>query len=402
MRDFPRVLLLLFGFLLLFAAEILRVYFIMPFPGSQKANTIHLAYFIDRNIVWIRLVAVLMILYPLAYILRQGKIWKKVLLTMAIVAYLLVAYAFNFKFLADKMFYQPKNKLMVSVIDNRVDTNSLVIATELQGQSKAYPIEIIGYHHQVQDTIGGVPVLVTYCTVCRTGAIFNPYVHNKYTHFRLVGMDHFNAMFEDEESKSWWRQVNGEAIAGPLRGEKLREFSSFQMRLGAWIREHPNTLILQPDTVFQKDYDDLIGYDSGTIKGSLEKRDSGSWNNKSWVVGLVERQSAKAYDWNDLQKLKVINDTMNGDPVLLTLEPDSETFHALGRRVNGMVLSFTINDSSKLLFDDQTRSTWTLTGNCVAGRLKSTTLQPVQSYQQFWHSWRTFHPNTTVFNTGKP
>src|SRR5206468_83632 len=99
-------------------------------------------------------------------------------------------------------FYQPRHKNVVTVADNKVGLNKLVIGVTLNGEAKAYPIEIIGYHHQVQDTIGGTPVIVTYCTVCRTGRVFSPFVNGKKENFRLVGMDHFNAMFEDNTTKS--------------------------------------------------------------------------------------------------------------------------------------------------------------------------------------------------------
>src|SRR5262249_41068559 len=180
----------------------------------------------------------------------------------------------------------PKNKNLVSVSDNRITSDKLIVGVTINNQSKAYPIEIIGYHHQVQDTVGGEPVMITYCTVCRTGRVYSPFVSGKKEKFRLVGMDHFNAMFEDSTTKSWWRQVNGEAIAGPLKGQALKEIPSEQMRLSAWLRMHPTTLIMQPDTLFKQDYEDLTGFDNGTIKSGLEKRDSASWKRKSWVIGI--------------------------------------------------------------------------------------------------------------------
>lgn len=65
------------------------------------------------------------------------------------------------------------------------------------GEARAYPVQYIGYHHQVQDTVGGQAILVTFCTVCRTGRVLDPRVDWDVEHFRLVGMDHFNAMLED-------------------------------------------------------------------------------------------------------------------------------------------------------------------------------------------------------------
>ena len=311
-----RTLGLTFALLFLFAAEILRVYFIMPFPGSQKANTIDMAYFIGKYIGWLRLMG-LMVLVPLAwYAFRNAKRWKKIILAFFIILYAAVFYLINFRFLADKMFYQPKNKMLVSVTDSNVDTSKLVIGISINGQAKAYPIEIIGYHHQVQDTVGGEPVMVTYCTVCRTGRVFSPMLKGKFQHFRLVGMDHFNAMFEDEDTRSWWRQATGIAITGPLKGTALKELPSQQLRLGAWIRANPNTLVLQPDPVFAKQYKGLEGFDAGTIKSGLEKRDSGSWKFKSWVVGVLLDKYAKAYDWNELLKKRMIKDSIENDNMI--------------------------------------------------------------------------------------
>jgi hypothetical protein len=181
------------GLLILFAAEILRVYFIMPFPGSQHANTIDIAYFIDQNIWYIRLIAVLLIAIPLFNVFARKRLWSKIAVSVILILYAVVFYFFNFKFLAEKMFYQPQHKGVVSVDENKVPLNKLVIGVALNGEAKAYPIQIIGYHHQVQDTIAGEPIIVTYCTVCRTGRIYSPMVNGRKESFRLVGMDHFNA-----------------------------------------------------------------------------------------------------------------------------------------------------------------------------------------------------------------
>ncbi len=392
-----RTLLLIFALLFLFAAEIGRVYFIMPFPGSQKANTITIAYFLNNNIWWLRLVG-LVLLVPLAwYVLRNAKWWKKILLSLFMILYGVVFYFVNFKFLADKMFYQPKNKMLVTVADSKVDSTRLVIGIQINGQAKAYPIEIIGYHHQVEDTVGGEPVMVTYCTVCRTGRVFSPFVNGKFQHFRLVGMDHFNAMFEDEDTKSWWRQASGISVVGPLKGTALKELPSEQLRLGTWVRRYPNTLILQPDPIFAKQYKGLEGFDEGTIKSGLEKRDSASWKFKSWVIGVMVDDHAKAYDWNDLLSRRIINDTIQNRSIVLVLEKDNISFHAWNRQPGDRLLTFSFDASSQTLKDDITRSVWNMDGLCTEGLLKGTQLAPAPAYQEFWHSWQSFHPGTSTY-----
>jgi hypothetical protein len=387
--------LLIAGLLLLFAVEISRVYFIMPFPGSQHKNTIGLAYWVSNNIFWIRIVALLVIIYALMQTFEKWKIWQKVLLVLVFAFYGVIFFFFNFRFEADKMFYQPKNKNFASGINNIIDTNRLVIGVAINGEAKAYPIQIIGYHHQVRDTVGGTSVMVTYCTVCRTGRAFSPIVNGKEETFRLVGMDHFNAMFEDATTKSWWRQATGVAISGPLKGTALKEIPSRQLTLAAWLRQYPNSTVLQPDTLFKRHYDSLAEYDKGTIDGSLEKRDSASWKLKSWVVGVPDGDYAKAYDWNEVTKNKIIQDSLPGLPLIIVLEKDTASFHVWNRNVNGNSLHFNKNINAELFTDANTNSSWNMNGECVEGVLKGQKLQPIQSYQEFWHSWSTFHPNTT-------
>ncbi|HMH20940.1 MAG TPA: DUF3179 domain-containing (seleno)protein [Puia sp.] len=383
--------LLTIGLLLLFALEILRVYFIMPFPGSQQSDTIGIAYFLDKYIVWLRILALLVVLPPLWYFIRQGRPWLKVLLTVLVLFYALIFYAFNFRFLADKMFYQPREKSFSAVATDSTDKNKLIIGVALKGEAKAYPIEIIGYHHQVKDTVGGDPVMVTYCTVCRTGRVYSPFVNGKYEQFRLVGMDHFNAMFEDLTTKSWWQQATGVAITGEMKGTKLTEIPSVQMRLGDWQALHPNSLTLRPDPNFRARYDSLKGYDEGTIEGSLERRDSGSWKFKSWVVGVDLNGRSKAYDWNGLIKERVIRDTIGQAHLLLTIEPNDKTFYAFHPADS---LDLRYDPVTRLLTDTRSHSVWALNGECTDGPQKGQRLATAQAYQEFWHSWRTFHPAT--------
>lgn len=390
-----RTLLLITGFLILFSTEILRVYFIMPFPGSQKSDTIQIAYFLNNYIWWFRLLGLILFVPPMLYIFNNSRWWKKIMLAFFVLLYAAVFYAFNFKFLADKMFYQPTNKILATVAANKVDSTKLIIGVIINGEAKAYPIEIIGYHHQVQDSIAGQPVMITYCTVCRTGRVFSPFVNGKFEKFRLVGMDHFNAMFEDATTKSWWRQATGKAVAGKLKGTALKEIASEQMSLGAWVRKYPNTTILQPDASFANQYKGLEGFDNGTINSGLEKRDSASWKFKSWVVGVEKNGYAKAYDWNELVKQRVINDTFQNIPLVLVLENDNRSFHVWNRQVNDKLLQFTFDTTSQTLKDTTTNSGWNMDGVCAEGILKGNKLATIQAYQEFWHSWQSFHPGTT-------
>ena len=378
--------------MMFFLLEISRVYFIMPFPGSQHGNTIDLAYWVGYNIWWLRILLLFPLLFLFIAVFKISKWPSKLLWSLPIGIYAVIFFLFNYRFEADKMFYQPKNKFFQVAAEDTTNKEQLVIGVEINGIAKAYPIQIIGYHHIIMDSVKGTPIMIKYCTVCRSGRGYSPVVDGKLQTFRLVGMDHYNALFEDNVTKSWWQQATGIAITGKLKGKILPEIPTSQLSLDTWLRKHPASLILQPDTLFKKNYKDLAGYDKGIIKGALEKRDSASWKSKSWVIGVTYDGKSKVFDWNDLVKKKVINDSLGNVPLLLVLENDNSSFHVYDRRIFGQAVEF--ESSNAFLIDKGTKSKWNFDGICIDGTQKGKALTSVQAYQEFWHSWNNFHPNT--------
>jgi hypothetical protein len=370
--------------LLLF--EIANVYFIMPMPASQKMNSIDVAYFLYKWRWVFRVIFGLMIIIGLFKASRHRR-WKWLLIIpLAIIA--AVIYMVNFKMAADHMFYQPEKLLLVNAAENKVDSQRLVIGIVNNGEAKAYPIRFLGFHHQIQDTIGGKPVIVTYCTVCRAGRVFEPVVNGKHEQFRLVGMDHFNAMFEDKTTKSWWRQETGEAITGKLKGQQLPEVFSTQTSLAKWLLLNPNSLIMQPDSAFVKSYDTAMKYESGKSKNSLTRTDSLSWKDKSWVIGVKAGKERKAYDWNQLKTERIIHDNINSTPLVVVLAKDNKSFFAFERPDTNGKISLS-NDT--ILYNNHH---YRIDGKGIDTPYS---LKPLPAYQEFWHSWRTFNPATKKY-----
>ena len=363
--------------------EIALVYFIMPMPGSQRMRSLELAYALHS---W-RWAA--RALFGVLVLVGLGGAWRRaarmrMLVPASLVALAAWAYVVNFRMAADRMFLQPRTLVMAPVASNRVALNRLVVGIELDGQAKAYPLQFIGYHHQVRDSLAGQALLVSYCTVCRTGRVFKPTVHGAPETFRLVGMDQFNAMFEDRATGSWWRQANGQAVIGPLQGVAMPELPSVQVALAQWIALHPNTLVMQPDPAFMDEYTKDYAYERGTKRGGLTGTDTASWQDKSWVVGVALHGAAKAYDWKRLRRERVINDVVGGVPIVLAMGPDSVSFFAF-RRPNAGTQFRMMGDS---LASDAGR--YALNGRGPAGALSAITAS-----QEFWHSWRSFQPATT-------
>jgi hypothetical protein len=365
--------------------EILNVYFIMPMPGSQRIHSIDFAYFLNQNRWIFRIVLGLGILIGFYSVIK----YKKWLAILALIICTAVIYIFNFEMAADAMFEQPRKLNLVSGTNNKVSNDRIIIGFEYNGEAKAYPISLIGYHHQIIDMVGGMNIMVTYCTVCRTGRVFEPTVNGKPERFRLVGMDHFNAMFEDATTKSWWRQANGEAITGPLIGVKLPELHSQQTSLGQWIKMYPNSLIMQADPNFKESYDSTYKYERGKSVKELTKTDSLSWKEKSWVLGIEIGKNSKAFDWNRIKKERIANETVGSQPVVLVLTKDDKSFFAFERKQ--IIERFSIKNDT--LFLNEKR--YNLKGEGILPN--NDNLKPVKVYQEFWHSWLTFHRNTLKY-----
>jgi hypothetical protein len=264
--------------------------------------------------------------------------------------------------------------------------NRLVVGLALNGDARAYPLQFIGYHHQVIDSVSGRRVLVSYCTVCRTGRVFMPIVAGQTETFRLVGMDHFNAMLEDRTTGSWWRQANGEAITGPRKGTKLPELPMVQVTLKQWLSMYPNSLVMQGDPAFTDAYARDYAYERGYSRKKLTGTDTASWKDKSWVVGLSVNGASKAYDWNRLLRERVVNDVVGGTPVVVLLGPDSLSYFAFRRPSDAT--QFAVRGDS-LVSDGRA---YALSGQGASG-----SLQPLNASQEFWHSWRTFQPTTARY-----
>ncbi|MBN4071182.1 DUF3179 domain-containing protein [Crocinitomix catalasitica] len=367
----------LFG---LMVFEILNVYFIMPMPGSQKMDSLDFAYFLYTWRWVLRFVFATAIISGALAVWRKKRKWIPITLCLIAGA---VIYFVNFRMSADRMFLKVEQLIFKTEKENEVDGDRLVVGVENNGEAKAYPIQFLLYHHQIQDTIGGLPIIATYCSVCRSGRVYEPKVNGKHDRFRLVGMDHFNAMFEDESTGSWWRQSTGKAVKGELEGEVLPEVLSVQMTVDKWFEMYPNGLLMQADPVFASAYDSLARFEQGQNKGGLTGTDKESWNAKSWIVGIEIDNLSKAYDWNDLIQERIINDKIGETPIVLVLASDGQSFAAYERPSE---MEFKLTDGDVLISG---KNSYNFFGENLTA---SERLKSVGAYQEFWHSWQTFHP----------
>jgi hypothetical protein len=368
--------------------ECANVYFIMPMPGSQRMRSIDLAYALHQNRWIVRAIfGALVLIGGHALLSPLGVGWRRWALPLLALVSGGIVYVTNFRMAADQMFKQPRQLRLVPIAENTVAPQRLVVGVVRNGEARAYPLQFIGYHHQVRDSVGGEPVLVSYCTVCRTGRVFTPMVRQSLESFRLVGMDHFNAMLEDSRTGSWWRQANGEAVVGPLTGTRLAELPSAQMRLAQWASLHPKTLVMQADPAFTEEYAKDYAFEQGTSRKALTGTNTASWRDKSWVVGITERGRSVAFNWNRLERERAINASVGGVPIVLALGTDDASFVAFERPDSST--TFTLRGDSLVAG----AAAWAFNGESPTAR----PLRAVVASQEFWHSWRTFQPSTTRY-----
>ena len=306
-------------------------------------------------------------------------------------------YVGNVMFDPEVMFKKPEGLSYATAAESKLPPETVVIGYEREGEAKAYPVRFLAYHHQVEDEIEGKPFLVTYCSICRSGRVFDPILEGKHLRFGLIGVKHGNALLEDDNNGTWWHQATGEAVAGSWTGKQLNELFSEQMELGSWLEKYPNSDIMEPDEAAKAAYKGYEGF--GTKLNELPT--AGSKDEElpdfSLILGVESDGMSKVFPWNTLKEEQVVNDIVGMTPVLVGMEVNSASSHVWSRAVEGMELKFVLDSSGTGLQDVTTGSLWNWQGKCTAGKLSGKQLETIQSYQEYWHSWKSFHPNTQTY-----
>ena len=383
------------GWFLLLAPGLVHAYLLMPFPGSQDLEAITLVYYLEKLVWPARILGLLLLALPLWRTVTRGSRRERWTRGAVLTLTLALFYFTDFRYQAERMFEEPRAVRFAAPAESQVPDSLLVIGVVHEGIAKAYPVNYLGYHHKVQDRVGSRPVLVTYCTMCRTGRVFSPLVNGSPQTFRLVGARHYNAVIEDRQTGTWWYQATGEAAVGPLKGQQLREVPYEQGTLRAWLARYPGSLILQPDAPYREDYDALKRYDRLQPVDRDSTLAPDTLVRKSWVVGITVGKAARAYDWRRLVAARVVHDQLGGLPLLVAVEADSLSFHAFNRQVDGKALHF--EPTATGLRDRETGSEWNWQGRCVGGPLAGKALPRVQAHQEYWHSWQRFHQPASLW-----
>ena len=316
-----------------------------------------------------------------------------------------------------------------------------VVSLELHGEARAYPLAILIGHEIVNDTVGDVPVTITYCPLCNSAVVFDRRLGGLVLDFGTTGnLRNSDLVMWDRQTESWWQQITGEAIVGELTGSRLTFVPAQVISWADFRAAYPEGLLLIRDTGSLRDYDrpPYGGYDLSEsrpflFRGAIDPR----LNAVERVLTLDIGGEAVAYPFALLAEYPVVNDTVGGQPVVvfytggtLTPFPDADILGAVSGlgsegyrreaerllretpreafmpsrpvgsaaaydpRVDGQRLTFAARDG--LIVDEQTGSVWNILGQAVSGPLQGTQLASVLHGNHFWFAWAAFHPDTAV------
>ncbi len=289
-----------------------------------------------------------------------------------------------------------------------------VIGLEIEGDARAYPLQILTWHEIVNDEVGGVPVVVTFCPLCNSALVFDRRVNGEVYEFGTSGLlRHSDLIMYDRTTESLWQQFTGEGIVGQHTGDRLAFIPSSIISFADFRAAYPQGQVLSQETGFSRRYgaNPYVYYDEDTgrpflFTGELDERLPAMMR----VVGVVQGDETIAYPYSVLAEQGVIHDTLGGREIVIFHRfgttsalgaeriAQAEDVGATGvfdRVLDGQVLTFTIEGVN--MTDAETGSTWNVVGQAISGPYGGKQLTPVIHSDHFWFSWAAFYPNTVIY-----
>ena len=304
-----------------------------------------------------------------------------------------------------------------------LDPDEPVFGVIANGQARAYPLRIMDPHELVNDTLGGTPISLAYCTLCGTGLAFDTTREDGTTYtFSTSGLLYqSNKLMYDQQTGTLWNQFTGRPVVGPLvadaathDGPLLNLLPLVITRWSDWLAAHPDTTVLDINTGqgfgYTLGYPYLDYFAFGDLWFPVADRNA-QLGAKEWVFGLNINGEQKAYALQALiDHADVLNDTLGGAPLaIVTASPlihvsaiapgAGELEYQVASEVRAYQRppdrTFTLTDDPATLQDD-TGAPWRLTEEALIAR-DGTTAPRIVGHTSFWFGWFQFFPRTTLF-----
>lgn len=230
-------------------------------------------------------------------------------------------------------------------------------------------------------------------------------VDGRVLHFRLAGINNQNFIMRDDETGTWWQQVSGKAIQGPLKGKQLKGVFHDEISFSIWKREQPQGRVLKPDERIlasnqyaKSDWEKSVGAMRVVEGADIDQRLAP----RTLVIGVSVGGKSVAYPLTALQKQSPIIDMVGSVPIVIVLGDDKRSVRAFERTVDGRRLEFFQKTENNVLqlIDAETGSTWNFEGKATSGPLSGRQLKKVFVLEDYWFDWRIYHPDTTIYTLG--
>ena len=287
-----------------------------------------------------------------------------------------------------------------------------VLGLELGGAARAYPLPVLWVHEVINDTLGGRPVLVSYCPLTGSGLAFDPRVGGELRTFGVSGLIYENnLMMFDRQTGNIWNQLSLGALCGPARGDSLARLPLVETTYRDWRRRHPETTVVTNGAGRRNVYGAYPYGDYDEPDNAVTLFPSSAYGRelppKELVLGVRIGREAVAYSFAVMAgrgSAAVINDNVGGGPIVVLYSRGENAAWAFHSRVQpspgaaSLTLTFVLSDPDLPTFTDElTGSEWNSNGEAIAGPLRGARLDPVvDAYTLYWFAWSVYHSNTRV------
>ncbi len=300
-----------------------------------------------------------------------------------------------------------------------IGSDEPVLAYESSGIARAYPVQILLFHELVNDVVRGRPILVSFCPLCNSGVIFDRRVGQETYSFGVAGLLRHNDMIMyDRETDSLWQQITGEAIVGTLTGKRLPVITGRTVPFKDFAESFPKGEVLARPAGSSAPYGTSLysGYEFGRqsrTPGALAVAPGIAPLDR--VLLLVRDEDQVAYSFEALQAQGVWENKIAGDRVVIFFDSDLQS--AMDRKqitesraVGAAAAYFPYLDGKLLRFkrkrgeiiDKETKSTWNVLGQAIAGPLAGRRLEPLPSATMFAFAAATFYPEARFVGLPRP
>jgi len=260
-----------------------------------------------------------------------------------------------------------------------------VIGVSVNGETRCYPRRIIDWHEMVNDTIGGIPVSLAYCTLCNSAILYDGRVGDATYRFGTSGMLHrSNKLMYDRQTRSLWGQYTGEPVWGPLAGKgvRLKALSVVHTTFKEWTATNPGTAVLDIETGHVRDYSPGVAYANYFGASNLMfpvPDQSGPLDPKAVVYTVRGERELVAFPLDALQARHFIEDRLDGSPLVVLVTPDGTGARAYDSP--GPVRSYAPSTSTLI---DQQGVIWNLTEEALVRPGDGTRRSRLPGHNSFW------------------